>query len=97
MLLSGKLSGDFYIWPYADLCIVDILNEPGSRLSVEDIRKIRHGLVYPRGLLENRGCPESLSHTRYVLYIKVRGAGNVAQMIEHLPVMHEVPGPTSAH
>lgn len=54
------------------------------------------GLVYPRGLLENWGCPESLSHTRYVLYIKVRGAGIVAQMIEHLPLMHEVPGPISA-
>lgn len=54
------------------------------------------GLVYPRGLLENWGCPEGLSHTRYALYIKVRGAGNVARMIEHLPTMHEVPGPTSA-
>lgn len=54
------------------------------------------GLVYPRGLLENWGCPESLSHTRYVLYLKVRGAGNGALMIEYLPLTHEVPGPTSA-
>lgn len=55
------------------------------------------GLVYPHGLLENWGCPEGLPHTRYVLYIKVRGVGNVARMIEYLPTMHELPGPTSVH
>lgn len=77
LLLSGKLPGGIYRWPYSNLCVSDTCSEPGSRLGVEVIRKVRHGSCPPMWLTREGRIPKSSPHTRYVLLIKMKDGLNM--------------------
>jgi hypothetical protein len=55
VLLFGKLSRGFYRWPYSKLCLFDTLSESGTKLDMEDIRKMRHRPCLPMWLPRELG------------------------------------------